>query len=85
LKFLLEYGYADIFSSENLSKKHRQIATLMTFGNAMPQLKFHIKCGLNIGLTAEEIKEVMLLMTVYAGFPSAINGINVLKEAVNDF
>jgi len=39
---------------------------------------------LNIGLTATEIKEIMLLMTVYAGFPSAINGTNILKEVVNE-
>jgi len=43
---------------------------------------FHIQAGLNIGLTVEEIREVMLLMTVYAGFPAAINGTSALKEVV---
>jgi carboxymuconolactone decarboxylase len=33
-------------------------------------------------LTQEEIKELMLLMTIYAGFPAAINGINALKKVV---
>jgi 4-carboxymuconolactone decarboxylase len=87
IKFTLEYGYADIFSRDNLDKKYRQIATiaaLTALGNAQPQLKFHINAGLNIGLTVENIKEVMLLMTVYAGFPSAINGTNVLREVVNE-
>lgn len=48
-------------------------------GNAPSQLDFHIRAGLNIGLTKDEIKEVMLLMSVYAGFPAAINGMNILK------
>jgi 4-carboxymuconolactone decarboxylase len=26
----------------------------------------------------------MLLMSVYAGFPAAINGTNILKEVVNE-
>jgi len=87
VQFILEYGYGDIFSRDNLSKKHRQIATiavLTALGNSQPQLKFHINGGLNIGVTAEEIKEIMLLMTIYAGFPSAINGTNVLKEVLEE-
>jgi 4-carboxymuconolactone decarboxylase len=87
VQFVLEYGYADIFSRDNLDKKYRQIATisaLTALGTAESQLKFHINAGFNIGLTETEIKEIMLLMTVYSGFPSAINGMNVLKEVVND-
>mgnify|MGYP000309555223 CR=1 FL=1 len=87
VQFVLEYGCADIYSRDNLDIKYRQIATisaLTTLGTAESQLKFHINAGLNIGLTKTEIKEIMLLMTVYSGFPSAINGMNVLKEVVND-
>jgi len=85
VKFTLEYGYGDIHSRDNLSKKHRQIATiaaLTALGNAVPQLKFHINAGLNIGITEDEIKEIMLLMTIYSGFPSAINGTNALREVL---
>jgi len=87
VKLTLEFGYADIFSRDNLAPKYRQIATisaLTALGNAQPQLKFHINAGLNIGLTETEIKEIMLLMSVYAGFPSAINGTNILKEVINE-
>lgn len=77
---------ADIMSRNNLSKKLRElaiIAALAAMGSAAPQLQFHIKAGLNVGLSVSEIKEIMLLITVYAGFPRAINGINALKEALN--
>lgn len=87
VKFVLEFGYGDIYSRDNLNPKHRQIATisaLTALGNAQPQLEFHIRAGLNIGLTEENVKEIMLLMSVYAGFPSAINGINVLKNILNE-
>jgi len=85
VKFTLEYGYGDILSRDNLSKRHRQMATisaLTALGTARPQLKFHISAGLNIGITEDEIKEIMLLMTVYSGFPSAINGTSALKEVI---
>ncbi|GIM54555.1 carboxymuconolactone decarboxylase family protein [Capnocytophaga cynodegmi] len=87
VKYILEFGYADIYSRDNLDIKHRQIATisaLVAMGNTQPQLKFHITAGLNIGLSPENIKEIMYLMTIYAGFPSAINGMNVLKEVMNE-
>jgi len=58
------------------------IAALSALANARPQLKFHINAGLTIGVTAAEIKEIMLLMTIYAGFPAAINGIHTLKEVL---
>lgn len=80
-------SYADIIARNNLSKKYRQIATiaaLTALGNAKPQLKFHINAGLNVGLTAGDVKEIMLLMTVYSGFPSAINGTNILKEVLDE-
>ena len=86
VKFVVN-SYADIIGRNNLNKRYRQIATiaaLTALGNARPQLKFHINGGLNVGLTQEEVKEIMLLMTVYSGFPSAINGINVLKEILNE-
>ncbi len=86
VKFVVN-SYADIIGRNNLSKRYRQIATiaaLAALGNAKPQLKFHINAGLNVGLTDNEIKEIMLLMTVYSGFPSAINGINVLKEVLSE-
>lgn len=84
---LVIHSYADIIARNNLDKKHRQIATiaaLTALGNAKPQLKFHINAGLNVGLTSNEIKEIMILMTVYSGFPSAINGTNALKEVLNE-
>lgn len=82
---LIVFGQADITTRNNISIKYREMATiaaLTALGNAQPQLKFHINAGLNVGLTDEEVKEIMLLMTVYCGFPSAINGINVLKEVL---
>jgi len=84
---LIVHSYADIFSRNNLDIKYRQIATiaaLTALGNAQSQLKFHINAGLNVGLTADDIKEIMLLLTVFSGFPSAINGMNMLKEALKD-
>jgi 4-carboxymuconolactone decarboxylase len=86
-KLVIEYGFSDIFSRPALSFKHREMATiaaLTAMGTAPSQLKFHISAGLNIGISQVEIREIMILMSVYSGFPSAINGTLVLKEVINE-
>jgi 4-carboxymuconolactone decarboxylase len=49
-------------------------------GTAQPQLKVHIEAGLNVGLSQSEITEILMQMAVYAGFPSALNGLFAAKE-----
>jgi len=86
-KFVIEYGFADIFSRPTLDFKRREMATiaaLTAMGTAQPQLKFHIQAALNIGVSQADIIEIMLLMSVYAGFPAAINGTLTLKEAIKE-
>ena len=49
-------------------------------GNAAPQLKVHIEAGLNVGISRQEITEILMQMAVYAGFPAALNGLFAAKE-----
>lgn len=82
-----EFAYEKVFSRNVLSRKQKSIiaiAALTALGYTRSTLKLQVKVGLDAGLTAEEVKEIMLLMTVYLGFPSAINGINVLKSVLDE-
>jgi 4-carboxymuconolactone decarboxylase len=70
-----------------LDKRSRQLATvaaLTAMGTAMPQLKVHIHGALNVGCEPDEIVEAILQMAVYAGFPAAINGLNVAREVFQE-
>lgn len=82
--YLFEFPFGDIYSRPGLSLRDREIATiaaLAAMGTAQPQLKVHIEAGLNVGLTQDEITEVLMQMAVYAGFPAALNALFVAKEA----
>jgi len=86
-RFIIEYAFGDIYSREVTSLKQKEVAVvaaLTALGNAAPQLKVHINGALNVGCSIEELVEIMLQMSVYCGFPSAINGINVLKEVIEE-
>ena len=82
-RYVIEFGFGDIYSRGILSLKEREIATvsaLVALGNAQPQLNVHIHGALNVGCTRQEIVEIMIQMAVYAGFPAALNGTFAAKE-----
>ncbi|TWD43206.1 4-carboxymuconolactone decarboxylase [Vibrio crassostreae] len=84
-KYTIEYPFGDIYSRPGLDLRSREIATvaaLTALGNCAPQLKVHLNAALNVGCSEEEIKEVILQMSVYAGFPSALNGMFAFKEVL---
>jgi len=82
-QYLLEFPFGDIYSRPGLDTRAREIATiaaLTAMGNATPQLKVHIAAGLNVGITRDEIVEIIMQMAVYAGFSAALNGLFAAKE-----
>lgn len=81
--YLFEFPFGDIYSRPGLNHRDREIATiaaLAAMGHAQPQLKVHIEAGLNVGLTRDEITEILMQMAVYAGFPAALNGLFAAKD-----
>ena len=86
-RYAIEFAFGDVYSRPGLDLKSREIATvsaLAALGNAQPQLKVHIHGALNVGCTREEIIEVLIHLSVYAGFPAALNGIFAAKEVFKE-
>ena len=86
-RYVMEFPFGDIFSRPGLDLKSREIAVvaaLTALGTAAPQLKSHINNALNVGCSREEVVEVIIQMAVYAGFPAALNGMNVAKDVFAD-
>jgi len=86
-EWIISFSYGDVLSRPGLDLRSRQFATvaaLTAMGTAMPQLKVHIHGALNVGCKAAEIVEVILQMTVFAGFPATINALNVAREVFRE-
>lgn len=81
--WVIDFAYGEVVSRKGLDLRTRELATiaaLSAMGNAAPQLAAHIHGGLNVGCEPREVVEVILQMAVYAGFPAAINALEVAKE-----
>jgi 4-carboxymuconolactone decarboxylase len=82
-RYLIEFPFGDIYSRPGLDLRAREVATiaaLTALGTAAAQLKVHIEAGLNVGLSRDEIVEIVMQMAVYAGFPAALNGLFAARE-----
>nr|WP_231712614.1 carboxymuconolactone decarboxylase family protein [Vineibacter terrae] len=72
----------DVWARPGLDPRTRQLATVAAFtalGNRA-QMKIHAGYALNIGVTRDDLKEVVYLTTVHAGFPRAIDAAQALIE-----
>lgn len=87
-KFVVEHGFADMYTNEELDQRSRKIATiasLITSGN-LPQLEWHIRGALkNVLVTKAEIKEIIIQMTIYIGYPAAFNAMSVANKVFSEF
>ncbi|MBW3532457.1 carboxymuconolactone decarboxylase family protein [Shewanella sp. NKUCC06_TVS] len=86
-KYIIEYPFGDIYQREGLDLKTRELVTvaaLTALGHCQPQLNVHINGALNVGCTPQEIVEVILQMSVYAGFPAALNGMFAAKTVFSE-
>ena len=86
-RMMVSFAFGDVYARPGLSLRERELVTLgalTALGHARPQLKVHLHAALNVGLTQEEIREVMLHMAVYAGFPAALNGLFAACEVFEE-
>jgi len=86
-QWIIEFSYGDVMSRPGLDLRSRQFATvaaLTAMGTVAPQLKVHIAGALNVGCQPAEIVEVILQMAVFAGFPAAINALNLAREVFRE-
>ena len=85
-RFVQEFVRDEVWSRPGLDRKTRSLCTvaaLTALGKEL-QLRAHIGLALQNGATREEIVEVLLHMSVYAGFPAAWNGLIAAKQVFSE-
>jgi alkylhydroperoxidase/carboxymuconolactone decarboxylase family protein YurZ len=71
---------------EDLNTKQQSIVTIAAFtakGN-MEKLNTVLNEGLDAGLTVNEIKEILVQLYAYTGFPRSLNGINTFMGVMEE-
>jgi len=81
-RLTIEFPFGDIYSRPGLDLKQRQITTMAALAalGQERQLKVHIRFARHVGLTDAEIVEVLMQISVYAGWGRALDALRAAKE-----
>lgn len=73
-------------NNQTLNAKEQSIVTISAFTakGDLEQLRMALNKGLDAGLTVNEIKDVLVQLYAYCGFPRSLNGINTLMSVLED-
>ncbi len=76
------YALGDVWSRPGLDNRTRQLAAVAAFAatGQLPFMKVHAGYALNIGVSEEELKEIVYMISVPAGISRAIAASQVLAE-----
>ena len=79
---ITRYAWGEIWTRPGLPRHTRSLLTigLMVALNRGEELRLHMRAAKNNGVTAEEVREVLLHCAVYCGVPAANSAFHVAKE-----
>jgi 4-carboxymuconolactone decarboxylase len=84
-ELLTEFAWGSVWARPGLPRKTRSLINLAMLSvlNRPRELKAHLRGALRNGASREEIREVLLQVAVYCGFPAAIDAFRVAKEVLD--
>lgn len=73
-------------TSTSLSQAQQSLVAIssLTAAGDMTNLKIQLNTALDAGLTVNEIKEVLVQLYAYCGFPRSLNAINVFMKVIDE-
>lgn len=82
-EFITSTAWGDIWSRPGLDRRTRSCITLaiLTALRAEAEIPMHVRAALRNGVTPEEISEILLHTSIYAGLPAGNAAFAVAQEA----
>ncbi len=86
MDILQKFIFGEVFQTGDLTLKQREMITCITLATmqTLPQLKAHAGAALNVGVTPEELREVMYLTAPFIGFPKMLNAVSTVNEVFKE-
>jgi len=79
---ITEYCWNDVWNRPGLERKTRSmlnIAMLAALGRD-EEFKLHVRASKNTGVTRDEVKEILMQVSIYAGVPAANAAFRMARE-----
>jgi 4-carboxymuconolactone decarboxylase len=84
--FITRYAWGSVWAREGLDRRTRSCLTLALLAalGREGELEMHTRAALRVGLSPEEIREVLLHTAVYAGVPAANSAFAVAQRVLEE-
>jgi len=81
-ELITRYAWGEIWSRPGLPKKTRSLLTLsmLVALNRGEEFRLHVKAALSIGVSRDEIQELLLQAAIYCGVPAANSAFHDAEE-----
>jgi 4-carboxymuconolactone decarboxylase len=78
--------FGDVWEDQSLSPRDRSLVTIVNLAALYRtnEMGFHLKKGLENGLTKEEIVAAITHTAFYAGWPTAMTALGIAREAFKE-
>jgi 4-carboxymuconolactone decarboxylase len=85
-RLTIEHLFGDVWSRPGLALRDRSLATVaaLTVLGREAELRQHLGGARRLGITLEEVRELMLQLAHYGGWPVAVMGLRVVGEVFAD-
>lgn len=85
-EMITRYAWGGIWTRPGLDRRMRSAITLtaLVAGGHTDELALHVRGALRIGLTPDEIAEVLLQTAVYCGVPAANSAFAVARRIIDE-
>ena len=85
-RYITENAWGTIWTRPGLDKKTRHMLTIAMLAalGKQDELAMHIRATRNTGVTPEELREVLLHVSVYAGVPAANSAFAIAKRVFKE-
>jgi 4-carboxymuconolactone decarboxylase len=84
--FITRYAWGEIWSREGLPRSTRSLITIATLValNRPGELRMHLRAAVRNGVTAMEIRELLLHTAIYCGLPAANEAFKIASEVFTE-
>ena len=78
------FGFADLWSRPGLGMRDQAMVAVAVTATlrAHPQLAWHVRGALRVGLSPEEVRETIISIAGLAGFPAAWSALEVAEDVL---
>ena len=85
-EFIAENVWGNIWSRPGLDRRTRALINIgmLTAMGRTEEVKIYLRAAPNIGVTREDVREVLMQTAIYCGVPAALDSFRVAQEIFNE-